>query len=103
MKLVQRGINSGDQEGSGDGTADSLVILTEGPIEKGSENRVLSEMRAFPDDELNPGNRRSGDIGHKPAQEWSDEPGRMLGRHQIGGADENKNHPEQNRQPILQK
>ena len=71
-------------------------------MKKRGEDRVFDEVRAFANEELDGGNCRVGNVGGEPAQKRADESRGVLRGQQIGRADENENHPEQDRQPIFE-
>src|SRR3954447_13011646 len=93
MEFIQRGGNGCDDETKDEDLADSPLVLPKSAIEKRSEDRVLGEVSAFADNELNGGDRCVRNIGSEPAEEGADEPGGVRGREQIGRADEDENHP----------
>ena len=103
MKFIERGVNRrGDKSQSGS-APEVVLAVTERAIKERRQDRVLGEVGAFPHEQLDRLNGRSGNIGSDPAQEGTNEERRVFGGHQIGRADENKNHPEQDRQPVFQK
>ena len=103
MKFIERGIDGRDKKAHGEPAAESQLILAKGPGKKRGENRVFGEVGAFADNELDKSNGCIRNIGIEPAEERTDEPRSVLRREEIGGADENENHPGEDRQPIFQK
>ena len=103
MEFIERGVNGGDEEGNDECSADSLLNQAQRPEEKRGEDRVLGQMRAFADNKLDRSNRRIRNTGSEPAEERTDEPRSVLRGEQVGGADENENHPGEDRQPEFQK
>ena len=103
MKFIERGVDGSEKEAHGKDTADSRRTLAKRPEKKGGENRVFGEVGAFADNELNGSNGCIRNIGIEPAEKRTDEPRGMFGGKQVGGADENENHPDEDRQPIFQK
>ncbi|MEY2521324.1 MAG: hypothetical protein QOF24_3083, partial [Verrucomicrobiota bacterium] len=103
MKFIERGVSGSDKEANDEGTSDSRLTLAKRPEKKGGEYRVFGEVGAFADNELDGSNGCIRNIGSEPAEERTDESRSVLGGKQVGGADENKNHPGQDRQPIFQK
>ena len=101
MKLIDRGVNGRDKETHGERPAEGQLILPKRPGKKGGEDRVLGEVAAFTDNKLDRPDACVRNIRSKPAEERSDEPRRVLRRKQVGGSDENENHPRQGRQPIF--
>ena len=63
--------------------------------QKQPQNSVLANVRTFPKDEVNRRKRLRRNIRFQPAQKWNNESRRVLGRHQIGRAEENHANPDQ--------
>ena len=103
MKFIERGVDGSEKEAHGKDTADSRLTLAKRPEKKGRENRVFGKVSAFADNELDGSNGCIRNIGSEPAEERTDEPRGVLRREGVRGADENENHPGQDRQPIFQK
>ena len=93
MKFVEAGVSRCDQK------SQPPPRSAQGPAKQRGQDRVFGEVPAFADDELDRGDRRVGDARGKPAEKRADEPRGMRGREQIGGADEDENHPGEDGQP----
>ena len=96
MEFVEAGVKRGDYESA------RVTRLSKRPAQERSEDCIFGQVRAFPDNELNGGDRGVGNIGREPAQEWRDETRGVGGRKQIGRADEDENHPGDNGQPVFE-
>ena len=72
-----------------------------GAPQEDRQNGVLSQVRAFANNELDLSDRFHGNIRLQPAQEWQDNSRRLFGRHQVGRTDKNEAQPDQDRQPIF--
>ena len=73
------------------------------PPQKCRKNRVLGQMRAFANNELDRRNCCIRNAGSEPAEERTDESRGVFRGKQIGGADEDENHPGEDRQPEFEK
>ena len=103
MKFVECGIDGRENKANCEDTPDPRLTLAKRPEKKGRENRVFGKVSAFADNELDRSNGCIRNIGSEPAEEGTDEPRGVLRREEIGGSDENENHPGEDRQPIFQK
>lgn len=103
MEFIEHGIDGGDEEGNEKGSADLLLNQAQCPGKKRGENRVFGQMRAFADNELDRRNCCIRNAGSEPAEERTDESRGVFRGKQIGGADEDENHPGEDRQPEFEK
>lgn len=99
MEFVEGGVDRSDHKCEDE---DALMLLTEGSIKQRGEDCVFGQVAAFADDELDRGDRGVGHSGGEPAEKRTDEARGVFGRKQIGGPDEDENHPGNDRQPVFQ-
>ena len=68
MEFIDGGVDGRDKEANGEGTVDSRLSLAKHPEEKRGEDRVLSQMCAFADNELDRRNCCNRNAGSEPAE-----------------------------------
>jgi hypothetical protein len=100
VEFIEGGVERADDECD---RKRSLAMLAECAVKQRGEDCVFGEVPAFSNDQLDRPDGRVGKIGREPAQKRADKSRGVVGRKQIGGADEDENHPRKNGEPEFQK